>query len=156
MDLDKLSNIDLLKLQSKILDELGSRGVVRTRNNPIGDYAEWLVSSKLNLQLQRNSKAGYDAVSKNGIRYQIKSRRVTAKKKPTQLSAIRKINEDDFDVLIALIFNAEYEVITALEIPKEIVIEYSRYKAHVNANFLHIKGPILNDNRVISIIEKFK
>ncbi|MDE3273973.1 DUF6998 domain-containing protein [Pseudoalteromonas sp. G4] len=92
---------ELLQLQVSITNELKSRGVVRTQNNPLGDYTEWLVANALDLKLEANSKAGYDGLSKTGVRVQIKGRRVTPKNNSRQLSAIRKYDEQDFDELAA-------------------------------------------------------
>ena len=50
-DLKSLSVFELLQCFSTALDELKQLGVVRTRNNPTGDYAEWLVAKKLKLKL---------------------------------------------------------------------------------------------------------
>jgi hypothetical protein len=75
----------------EILDELRSRKVVRTSNSPVGDYAEWLVARRMGLKLMTSSMAGYDAFDDQGIRYQIKCRRITRKKKAFQLGAIRNL-----------------------------------------------------------------
>jgi hypothetical protein len=75
--LSKLSEKDLLMLHAEIIDELRPRKVVRTRNNPVGDYTEWLVAKALKLELANNSSAGYDGTDENGLRYQIKGRRTT-------------------------------------------------------------------------------
>lgn len=45
-----------LRDYADILNSLNSAGVVRTYNNPVGDYAEWLVSKKLGLELQKTVK----------------------------------------------------------------------------------------------------
>lgn len=65
MNLATLSVHELLSLQADAIDELKKRGVLRTKNNPVGDYAEWLVSHALNLTLAKNSSAGYDALSQS-------------------------------------------------------------------------------------------
>ena len=53
--LTSLSDIELLSLHSEILTQLRFRGVIRTKNNPVGDYAEWLVSNALGMTLLSNS-----------------------------------------------------------------------------------------------------
>ncbi|GAI05452.1 unnamed protein product [marine sediment metagenome] len=73
---EMLTVSELLRCFANILDELKERKVVRTRNNPVADYAEWLVTQQLGLSLERSSKRGYDAIDQNGKRYQIKSRRL--------------------------------------------------------------------------------
>ena len=153
MNLQELSIKELLCLQAAATDELKERKVVRTKNNPLGDYTEWLVAKALNLDLQANSKAGYDGIDKNGLRVQIKGRRVTASNKSRQLSAIRKYAEKDFDILAAVIYNESFEVVDALLIPHEVVGEYASYREHVNAHILSLKGPILKDPRVKCIKE---
>lgn len=153
MNLQELSIKELLCLQAAVTDELKERKVVRTKNNPIGDYTEWLVAKALNLDLQANSKAGYDGIDKNGLRVQIKGRRVTASNKSCQLSAIRKYAEKDFDILVAVIYNESFEVVDALLIPHEVVGEYASYREYVNAHILSLKGPILKDPRVKCIKE---
>jgi hypothetical protein len=68
-DLHNLSVPRLLELFGQILEELRQRGVVRSSNNPICDYAEWLVARSMGLSLESNSQKGYDATDPNGIRY---------------------------------------------------------------------------------------
>lgn len=89
MNLSEMSVLNPLKLLSSIIDELKRREVVRTKNNPLGDYTEWLVSKALELKLSSNSSAGYDALDKNDLRIQIKGRRITPENESRQLSAIR-------------------------------------------------------------------
>lgn len=151
MNLSELTIPDLLRLQASAVEELRSRGVVRTSNNPIGDYTEWLVATALGLTLAGNSSAGYDAISPTGVRIQIKGRRVTAKNPSRQLSAIRKLDEKDFDELVAVIFNENFEIVEAVSIPHAVVGEYGAYREHVNAHILHVRGKLLEDVRVRSI-----
>ena len=151
MDLRELSVKELLKQHSAIIDELKRRKIVRTKNNPVGDYTEWLVAKGLGLELAGNSSAGYDGVDSEGVKIQIKGRRITPENKSRQLSAIRKLKEKDFDQLAAVIFNENYEIIDAVLIPHEVIEEYASYRGHVNAHILHLKGPILNDPRIRDI-----
>ena len=148
MHLKALKVKELLQLQASITNELIDRKIVRTQNNPLGDYTEWLVANALELELESNSKSGYDGVNRSGVRVQIKGRRVTPKNNSRQLSAIRKYEEKDFDELVAVIYNEDFEVIEALQIPHEVVGEYASYREHVNAHILILKGPILTDPRV--------
>lgn len=148
MHLKEMNVQELLRLQAAITGELKNRGVLRTHNNPLGDYTEWLVAKALDLKLQANSKAGYDGIRKNGIRVQIKGRRVTSTNNSRQLSAIRKYASNDFDELAAIIYDEEFNIIEALLIPRDVVGEYALYREHVNAHILILKGPILGDPRV--------
>ena len=76
-DFTELTIAELLATHSAVLDELRHRNVIRSKNNPTGDYAEWLVSTKLGLTLETNSVKGFDATDLHGLRYQIKGRRAT-------------------------------------------------------------------------------
>ena len=115
--LESLSNKELLHLHAQVLRELKGRSVVKTANNPIGDYAEWLVSKSLDCALQRNSNSGFDALDKDGNKIQIKARRITTANKSTQLSAIRNIETHDFDYLIAILFDENYELLKGAQDP---------------------------------------
>lgn len=132
MQLSDLTVKELLQLQASATNELKARGIVRTHNNPLGDYTEWLVARALGLELQTNSKAGYDGVTKDGVRVQIKGRRVTPTNNSRQLSAIRKYAEQDFDALAAVIYDGHFNIIEALLIPHEVAGEYASYRQHVN------------------------
>ncbi len=149
--LSRLSEVELLKLHASIIEELKARKVVRTKNNPVGDYTEWLVANALDLQLSNNSASGHDGIDKKGIKYQIKGRRITPDNTSRQLSAIRNLKEKDFDFLIAVIFDKDYKILDAVMIPHEVVEQFSSYRKHVNAHILHLSGAILEDSRVRDI-----
>jgi hypothetical protein len=135
-------------LQADATNELRRRQIVRTQNNPLGDYTEWLVAKSLNLDLANNSKAGYDAIDSNGVKIQIKGRRITSKNKSTQLNAIRNLQEKDFDELIAVIYDEHFNINEAVSIPHAVIAEHATYRKHVNAHILIIKGPVLSDPSV--------
>ncbi|MFJ4397457.1 DUF6998 domain-containing protein [Pseudomonas sp. NPDC089396] len=148
MNLASMEIKDLLKLQSDVIDELKNRGILRTKNNPTGDYAEWLVASALSMKLAKNSSAGHDAETDAGKKIQIKARRVTADNKSRQLGVIRNLDKNDFDELVAVIFNESYEVVEAVSIPHSVIREYSSFRQHVNGHILHIRGALLSDSRI--------
>lgn len=124
---------ELLQITGKVLDELSVRQFVRTNNNPVSGYTEWLVSQRLGLTLCGNSEKGFDATDKSGVKYEIKARRVTPTNKSRQLSAIRDIEGEHFDFLIAVVYNKDFEVILALKIPRTIVVAKSSYVKSTNS-----------------------
>lgn len=154
--LKNFSNRDLLKKHSSIVDELIKRGVIRTRNNPIADYAEWLVSNKFKWSLAPSSNTGYDALDNDNIRYQIKCRRITVTRKSRQLGVIRKLNEKKFDFLVGVLFDDYYKVFEAYIIPHDIIEKYSRFSEHQNGYILQLKGEILEDRKTENITKKFR
>ena len=115
---------------------------------------EWLVSNALGLKLATNSRAGYDGITNDGIKIQIKGRRITPKNKSRKLSAIRKFEDKDFDKLAAVIFDENFNIIDALLIPREVVGKHAKYRAHQNAHILEINALILRDSRVISFKDR--
>lgn len=156
MNLDELKPIELLRLQANATAELKRREIVRTNNNPLGDYTEWLVANMMDLKLSANSKAGYDAISDKGVTFQIKGRRVTPENPSRQLSAIRNYAEKDFDWLIAVIFDKDFNVLNAYLMPHEVIGEYYPHRNHVNARVVVMSGAIIQDKRVMEITEQFE
>jgi hypothetical protein len=146
--LNALNNLELLSLHSEILTQLRSRGVIRTKNNPVGDYAEWLVSNALGMTLLSNSSAGADAIDADP-KVQIKARRVTPDNPSRQLSALRNYEAADFDYLIAVIFDETYNILDAYKIPHEVIRDYARHSDHVNAHIVNLKGAILTDPELV-------
>ena len=153
-NLDSLTPVELLQVHASAIEELRQRGIVRTSNNPLGDYTEWLVAKSMNLTLEANSKAVHDAVSEAGVRFQIKGRRVTASNQSRQLSAIRNYEAHDFDWLVAVIFGGRYEVLNAYLVPHEVLGKYGRHRDHVNALIVLMSGAIAEDPMVVEISEQ--
>jgi len=60
-----------LLLVPAILSELKSRGVIRTENPPVGDYAEYLVATAFGRQLAPNSEKSWDVLSNDGEKLQV-------------------------------------------------------------------------------------
>jgi len=143
----------LLRCFADILDELKERGVVRTRNNPVADYAEWLVTQQLGLSLERSSKRGYDATDQSGKRYQIKSRRLDQINKSKQMSVIRNLDASEFHYLVGVLFNRDFTVKEAYKIPHSVIREHARFSEHQNGYILHLRGEVLTALGVENITE---
>lgn len=154
--MDKKSNTTLLREYAKILEILKSRGVIRTSNTPVADYAEYLAKEVLNLQLMPNSYAGYDAIDKKTkFRYQVKSRRLTESNASRQLGVIRNVKDKKFDFLIGILFDKDFSVQEAYLIPHELIKKYGRYSEHQNGYILQLRGELLSNKKVQDITSKF-
>jgi hypothetical protein len=153
MEYKSLTEAELLRMHAGIIEELHRRGVVRTGNNPIGDYTEWLVCDRLGLKLQPNSRASYDGVDSNELKYQIKGRRSKQATGNVQLSVIRNLELRGFDYLIAVVFNSDYSIRFAAKIPHSVVSEIATFRSHVNGHVPIIRENILNRNGVVDITE---
>jgi hypothetical protein len=155
-DLKTLSVKELLQFHQSLIEELKNRKISRTKNNPVSDYAEWLVSTMMGLQLTTNSNHGFDATDTSDKRYQIKCRRVTPDNKSRQLGVIRNLEKKAFDFLIVVIFNHEYTIDCAVMMPHEVIADYASYRKHVNGHILHLRGKILQDARVLDVRDRLK
>lgn len=150
-NLRSLGIADLLTTHSAVLEELRLRNVLRSKNNPTGDYAEWLVSQKLALTLEKNSSKGYDARDAKGRKYQIKGRRVTSANKSTLLGVIRNLKGGDFDFLIAVIFDQDWKVRYAARIAHSDVLDLVTYRPHVNGHAMCLRPTVFENRRVTDI-----
>jgi hypothetical protein len=90
-DLSAFSEPGLFSLYRAILRELKGRGVTRTDNAPVGDYAEYLVATSLGGQLAPNSEKPWDVLASDGEKLQVKARVVSDPAEPGQLQLSRRI-----------------------------------------------------------------
>lgn len=121
-NLREASLADLFTLYGFILDELTDRKVVRTRNQPLGDYSEWLVWHALNGEQSANkSEKSFDITADLdsellaglgphegghlGARIQVKARSVSPVPKRHQLQT-SPFHAHGFDFL-ALVLHEE-------------------------------------------------
>jgi len=154
IDLGRASVADLLKLHAQVLEELRRRGIMRSSNNPVADYTEHLVTTKLGLTLRHNSAAGHDAVDNKGRRYQIKGRRLTPENASTELSAIRNLPGKPFDFLIGVVYRPDFTVDYAAQVPYEVVVELAKYSKHTNAYRFLMRRSIIVDARVTDVTDR--
>lgn len=150
-DLTQFTPQKLLQHYGSILDALRSLKVIRTSNNPVSDYTEWLVTKCLHLTLAGNSQKGFDATSHDGIKFEIKARRITPDNQSRQLSAIRDINGEHFDFLIAVVYDKDFHILTALQIPRAVVIAKARFVAATNSYKLEAKDILKSEPGVQDI-----
>ena len=125
-----MTEVELLQTHSEVIAELKRREVVKTKNNPVGDYTEWLVCNRLGLKPQPNSRAAFDATDPQGIRYQVKGR--CSGNRSVQFSSIRNLEQHGFDFVVAVIFHEDYSVRQAVKITHAAVPQLARYQAHTN------------------------
>jgi hypothetical protein len=133
IDLTNAPVAALLELHGDILVELRRRAVVRSANNPTGDYGELLFSRAFGWTLNGNSSADADAVDAEGLRYQIKCRRLATPQGSRQLGFIRRLPDRPFDRLAAVLLDNRFRVIRAAIIPYEVVEPRAAYVDSVRA-----------------------
>jgi hypothetical protein len=150
-ELDTLSVSELLRLHAGILEQLRLRDIVRSANNPSGDFAETLFSRAFGWKLESNSSSGYDAIDASNTRYQIKCRRMTAKNTSRQMSALRNLKNSPFDILAVVLFDEHFGIIRGALIPIAIVIENSKFTEHVNAHRFMLRDSIWSIEGVVDV-----
>jgi|SRR6266404_1588436 len=156
MNWSELSDAEMLSTYADLMEQLRSRGICRSSNNPVADYTEGLVAAKLNLELRGNSASGYDAVDAAGKRYQIKGRRLTPHNPSTQLSALRNLNDRPFDVLVAVIYNVDVTLAYGGIVPHSLVLGNSVYRERVNAHIFIMRRSVLTLPGVVDISKQLR
>jgi hypothetical protein len=156
MNLAEQSTKALLALHAQIVEVLRGREILRSSNNPTGDLAEHLFCRARNLTPESNSSRGVDAVSADGIRYQIKGRRCKDQDRLRQLSAIRNLDEGQFDFLVGVIFSPDYEIRRAALIPYAVVKNLATRDNHTNSHRFLLREGIWNVQGVEDITEELQ
>lgn len=142
-DLDALSPAELLRAWADVMRRLRDLGVVRSGNNPVGDICEGLVAAHYGVTPETNSRAGYDVLTPDKRRVQVKGRRTTPTSKPTHYSFIRDLPAKPFDELVAVHLDENFEVTAAYRMSWETVSRLSTYIERVNGWRLPlIRGPL--------------
>ncbi|GGX51363.1 hypothetical protein GCM10007385_19970 [Tateyamaria omphalii] len=155
-NVEQLSVSDLLSLHARISESLRDRGVVRSANNPTGDLAEYLFCKAFDWEQAPNSERGFDATGRDGLRFQIKGRRIHRRNKSRQLSAIRNLPSRPFDVLAGVLFDDEFKIRRAALIPFEVVERRAKYVAHTNSSKFMLQDDVWDIEGVIDATEKLK
>jgi hypothetical protein len=142
-DLSAFSETGLFSLYRAILRELKGRGVIRTENAPVGDYAEYLVATALGGQLAPNSEKSWDVLGNDGEKIQVKARVVSEPTEPGQLQ-LSPFRSFSFDAaVIVLLSAADYAVSRASKVPRHVVESAAVYRRHVNGSVLFARPEIM-------------
>lgn len=132
-DLASLTTRELLATYVGVLDQLQQRGLIRTRNAPMGDLIEHLAWRVYGGTIEPNSMKSHDILDGQGRRIQVKGRAVDPAK-PTQFSPFRSW---DFDVAVFVVLDQRsYDLLWAREVPVAELRGLGRFAAHVNGTIL--------------------
>ncbi|MDZ4777743.1 MAG: hypothetical protein SGJ23_13260 [Alphaproteobacteria bacterium] len=141
-DIREQSAQELLQVYGDVLAELREKGIVRTGNNPIGDFAETLFIRTFGWVSESNSAKGHDAIDDTGARYQIKTRRITNKNRSRELGVLRNLDDVPFDYLAAVLLGERFEITRAIILPISAVNERSAFRAHINGWKFHLNDSV--------------
>jgi hypothetical protein len=147
-----MSTAELLRLWARIMSELRDREILRSSSNPTGDFCEAVVADHFGVELAPASTRGYDLVTNDGTRVQVKGRRWTARSKPSHYSLIRNLDAHEFDLLVAVHLDEDFTVSESWSVPWETVRRYARFNERVSGWRLPIiKGKLSQDATVTSL-----
>ncbi len=150
MNLKELKNIELVKLHCQVVDELISRGVAQTRNQPVSEYAKWLIIQKLKLTDVKNPNEKFDGLDQNGNRYLIRSRQKNDSQN-VQFGIIRNLDARNFDYLIAITFDNNVALKEAYIIPYDTLVKSIRKNDYQNGHTLNLNKLNLSDPQITDI-----
>jgi hypothetical protein len=130
MDFSNVTFLELLALQARVADELRTRGITRSSNNPTGDLAEYLFCKAFGWKQAGNSNANVDAIVADGTIIGIRSKAAESLgyNNPCQLSAIRDLGGLHFDFLAGVLFSEDYTVMRAAIIPRAVAVERASFR----------------------------
>jgi hypothetical protein len=155
VDVEAMSVAELLGGYARILAELRRRGVVRTNNAPVGDYAELLVAAALGGDLAASvSEKSYDLITPRWGKVQVKARavRVPVSASHAQTSPFRSW---DFDyAALVMVHIDDYSIHRAVLVPVELVRAHAPWRKSVNGCVAYMRGPLLDDPSVVDITAK--
>lgn len=125
----------LLRQYAEIRQLLSQHPWIRNNNAPLGDVAENLVAEALGGTVADNNAKGYDVELPGGQLIQVKG--ITYRGKENLVtSAIRSL---DFDSVAIVICEPDFSVGEGLLVPKDRVVEVSRFHKTLNGYQIKVK-----------------
>lgn len=157
MDLSNQSGMELIQLYGKLLSEMRSRELIRTKN-VTGDLGEYIVIdyySKIKglpkLQFAPPSTKNIDAISVNGERYSIKC---TTTNTTGAFYGIEKDAKKDevkplFEYVVVIKLDEYYQPILMMQMDWETFFKHKHWHSRVNAYNLIITRALIEDAVVL-------
>ena len=148
------STPELLSDWAAVMRELRKRDVIRTNNNPVGDIAEAIVAAHYDGTRGAFAQRGWDVQLPpsdefpDGERVQVKAMRQTPTNKRSSLSPIR---DADYDSVVIVIFDEDFNVTEGLRITRPVVEELFKHKAYVNGRVITVTKALRVDPRIETI-----
>ncbi len=153
IDVTALSARGLLQLSAEVVTELKSRGVVRSRNAPAGDLAEYLVARAFDGELAAASVKSWD-VQAGDRKLQVKCRLVDPGSQ--HYESFSPFRSWAFDACVFIVLDCHtYNVVRAVEIPMPAVKTIAREAHWVNGHRVSVRqiaGPIAGAQDVTDMI----
>lgn len=145
---------DMLSGYAAILRTLRERGVVRSANAPVGDYAELRVAQALSGELVENfSVKSYDLDCPDYERVQVKARLVSRPRRSGQLQT-SPFRSWDFDHAALVLVDADtYVVEQAVLLPVAAVQAVASHRPHVNGAVVQMNAATMHHSQAVDITD---
>ena len=132
---DTTEILSLLRQYAEARQRLAQHPWIRNNNAPLGDVAEHLVAEALGGSVADNNAKGYDVELPDGQLIQVKG--ITYRGKDNLVtSAIRSL---DFDSVAIVICAPDFSIVEGLLVPKDRVVEVSRFHKTLNGYQIKVK-----------------
>lgn len=142
--LSQFTDYELLLVNRMSVEELLRRGCVRTKNPPVGDYAEYLTAKAVGGKLASSSAKSFDVVAPDGKRLQVKSR-VVVNPNAASERQIGVLRSWDFDLLVVLLFEElGFHLARASAIPVDVAREAAIEQGWTNSHRVIARDELLD------------
>jgi hypothetical protein len=145
-EFDHLDDAEVLQLLSRTMRELRDRELIRSENI-VGDIGEALAATHFSVTLETGSNRHYDLRTREGVKVQVKSRRVTTHHpRVGHWSELHGVDEHGFEEFIGVVLNEDFSLREAWSVPWAAV---SRLKQKKGTGYvLAYTRKVLNDDEV--------
>jgi hypothetical protein len=123
MDFVELTDLQVLGRWAEVMRELDRRHLIWSGKSPLADYAELLVARYYGVEPLKGTNPGYDLVTREKRRVQVKSRRYGPGSKPSHFGEFAEFADERFDDFVGVLFEADFSVRAAYLAPYYWVAE---------------------------------
>jgi hypothetical protein len=157
VNLEKMSNEELVSLFAEILKILKQRGVLRT-GNFLGDLGEYLaihyynkISGRPKLKIAPPGTKAFDAESGGGLYYSIKSARggSTGVFHGLNDKGSKKREQKKFDYAVVVQFDNDYTVKRIFELTWKNFLKHKSWHSTMRAWYLGTGKKVIADSRIV-------
>jgi hypothetical protein len=135
-EIKRLTDEELFHAFGVVMEEFRERELTRSANNPVADYAELLVARHFGVEPVAGVQQGYDVLTADDVRIQVKARRRSPRSKPSHYGWIRQLDAQEFDKVAAVLFAADFTVIRADLLTWDAVKKFANSNERVGAHRL--------------------
>jgi hypothetical protein len=110
MDFDGLTDLQVFGRWAEVMLELAERELIWSGKSPLADYAELLVARHFGVEPLKGTTPGYDLITPEGRKVQVKSRRFGPGSKPSHFGEFAEFDDERFDDFVGVLFEADFTV----------------------------------------------